>query len=81
MPDLTKFDSERLCKYHETLLERLIELPDRGPVNDTVEDILGGVRSACTYIGAKRLKDMPKCATFVRCTHQVNQVFNKFNAS
>ena len=29
MPDLTKFDSERLCKYHETLLERLIELPDR----------------------------------------------------
>lgn len=29
MPDLTKFDSERLCKYHETLLEKLIEMPDR----------------------------------------------------
>ena len=78
MPDLTKFDSERLCKYHETLLERLIELPDRGPVNYTVEDILGGVRSACTYIGARRLKDMPKCATFVTTANVQNRVYEKY---
>ena len=56
-------------------------LPHKGPVNDTIVEILGGVRSACTYIGAKRLKDMPKCTTFVRCTQQVNQVFNQYNAS
>ena len=60
---------------------KVVELPHKGPADATVVEILGGVRSACTYIGAKRLKDMPKCATFVRCTHQVNQVFNKFNAS
>jgi GMP reductase len=54
---------------------RFISLPYRGPVNDTVENILGGVRSACTYIGARRLKDMPKCATFVRCNSNINLVY------
>ena len=54
---------------------RFISLPYRGPVNNTVEDILGGVRSACTYIGARRLKDMPKCATFVRCNSNINLVY------
>jgi|TARA_B100000925_G_scaffold291903_1_gene282341 GMP reductase len=60
---------------------KVVNLPHKGPVNDTIVEILGGVRSACTYIGAKRLKDMPKCTTFVRCTQQVNQVFNQYNAS
>ena len=60
---------------------KVVELPHKGPVEATVTEILGGVRSACTYIGARRLKDMPKCTTFVRCTQQVNQVFNQFNAS
>ena len=57
---------------------RLIELPDRGPVNDTVEDILGGVRSACTYIGARRLKDMPKCASFVTTHNVINKVYEQY---
>ena len=59
---------------------KVVELPHRGPVKATLTEILGGVRSACTYIGARRLKDMPKCTTFVRCTQQVNQVFNQYNA-
>ena len=57
---------------------RLIHLPDRGPVKDTVEDILGGVRSACTYIGARRLKDMPKCATFVTTQNIINRVYENY---
>jgi GMP reductase len=57
---------------------RLIELPDRGPVKDTVEDILGGVRSACTYIGARRLKDMPKCASFVTTNNVINKVYERY---
>lgn len=60
---------------------KVVELPHKGPVEATVVEILGGLRSTCTYIGAKRIKDMPKCTTFVRCTQQVNQVFNQFNAS
>ena len=59
---------------------KVVQLPHRGPVDPTVIEILGGLRSTCTYIGAKRIKDMPKCTTFVRCTQQVNQVFNQFNA-
>jgi|TARA_B100001996_G_scaffold4421_1_gene3736 GMP reductase len=59
---------------------KVVKIPHKGPVDATITEILGGVRSACTYIGARRLKDMPKCTTFVRCTQQVNQVFNQFNA-
>ena len=57
---------------------RWISLPYRGAVNDTVEDILGGVRSAATYIGARRLKDMPKCATFVRVNNNINRVYERY---
>lgn len=57
---------------------KVVQLPHRGPVAPQLVEILGGVRSACTYIGARRIKDMPKCTTFVRCTQQVNQVFNAF---
>ena len=57
---------------------RLISLPYRGPVQHTVEDILGGVRSACTYIGARRLKDMPKCASFVTTNNVINRVYERY---
>ena len=57
---------------------RAIILPDRGPVKETVEDMLGGVRSSCTYIGARRLKDIPKCASFVRCVQPLNTVFESY---
>jgi GMP reductase len=58
---------------------RLISLPYRGPVQNTVEDILGGIRSACTYIGARRLKDMPKCASFVTTNNVINRVYEKYD--
>ena len=57
---------------------RLISLPHRGPVQETVEDLLGGVRSACTYIGARRLKDMPKCASFVTVHNNINKVYEQY---
>jgi GMP reductase len=57
---------------------RWISLPYRGAVANTVEDILGGVRSAATYIGARRLKDMPKCATFVRVENNINKVYERY---
>ena len=57
---------------------RLVHLPDRGPVSNTVEDILGGVRSACTYIGARILKDMPKCASFVTTNNVLNKVYEQY---
>jgi len=56
---------------------KVVRLPHKGPVEATVTEILGGVRSACTYIGASKIKYMPKCATFVQVNNQVNQVFNQ----
>ncbi len=50
-------------------------VPYKGPVANTVQEILGGVRSACTYVGARRLKELSKRTTFVRVTPQVNEVF------
>lgn len=54
---------------------REVTVPYKGPVSKTVQDILGGVRSACTYVGARKLKDLPKCATFVRVNNQYNKTF------
>ena len=47
----------------------------RGPVQDTVNDILSGIRSACTYVGANRLKDLSKCATFVKVNSTHNRIY------
>ena len=54
---------------------REVLIPYKGAVSDTVRDILGGVRSACTYVGARRLKDLSKCTTFIRCADTHNRVF------
>ena len=49
-----------------------IKLPPRGPIESTIQDIEGGLRSACTYVGARTLKELPKRATFVRVNNQAN---------
>ena len=54
---------------------KVVEIPFRGPIEHTLLAILGGIRSCMTYIGAKRLKDMPKCATFYRVNRQLNTIF------
>jgi len=54
---------------------RTVEIPYKGPVEKTVLDILGGLRSACTYTGASELKHLSKCTTFVRVNNQFNRVF------
>ena len=53
----------------------LLKIPYRGAVENTVKDILGGLRSTCTYVGAPTLKQLSKCTTFIRCTQQFNSVF------
>ena len=54
---------------------REVLVPYRGEVARTVQDLLGGIRSTCTYAGAKTLKQLSKCTTFVRCTQQFNSVY------
>jgi GMP reductase len=52
-----------------------VETPYRGPVEGTMGEIMGGLRSMMTYIGATQLKEVPKRTTFVRVTAQTNDVF------
>jgi len=47
----------------------------KGAVDDTIQDILGGLRSTCTYAGAVTLKQLPKCTTFIRCNDTHNRVY------
>lgn len=49
----------------------------KGPVINTIQDILGGIRSTCTYVGASHLKYLSKCTTFIRVTQQLNEVYGK----
>merc|ERR1711988_638230 len=54
---------------------KTVKVPYRGPIDETIRDILGGVRSACTYVGAGSLRELSKRTTFVRVTQQLNTVF------
>ncbi len=54
---------------------REIQVPYRGEIETTILDLLGGVRSTCTYAGAKKLKWLSKCTTFVKTGQQFNSVF------
>ena len=54
---------------------KTVTVPYRGMVEDTIIDILSGVRSACTYVGAKKLKSLSKCATFIRVNNTHNRVY------
>jgi GMP reductase len=56
---------------------RQVLVPYRGAAAATVQDLLGGIRSTCTYAGAKTLKQLSKCTTFVRCTQTHNSVYEK----
>ena len=54
---------------------RVMKIPYKGDLNKTVLDYLGGLRSTCTYINAKSIKQIAKCTTFVRVSQQVNNFF------
>ena len=54
---------------------KTVEVEYRGPVDKTIVDILSGIRSACTYIGAEKLKSLSKCATFIRVNDTHNRIY------
>ena len=50
-------------------------VPYRGRIDNTIQTILGGLRSSCTYVGARRIKDLTKCTTFVKVYNTHNTIF------
>lgn len=79
--------AEAMEKYHGSVAGyrasegRSANVPYRGPVKNTVLDILGGIRSTCTYVGAHRLKELSKRTTFIRVTKQLNETFVPYDTS
>ena len=63
-------------KSHRASEGKKVQVPYKGNVADTIEEILGGLRSSCTYAGARTLKALPKCTTFVKVNRQLNEVFS-----
>uniref|UniRef100_A0A8D2ADY1 GMP reductase n=1 Tax=Sciurus vulgaris TaxID=55149 RepID=A0A8D2ADY1_SCIVU len=55
---------------------KTVEVPFKGDVEHTIRDILGGIRSTCTYVGAAKLKELSRRTTFIRVTQQVNPIFS-----
>ncbi len=74
--------TEAMNKYHGKIADyrasegKSVYVPYRGPVTDTVLDVLGGLRSSCTYVGAQTLKELSKRTTFIRVSQQINEIFN-----
>jgi GMP reductase len=54
-----------------------VQVPYRGSIENTLKDILGGLRSTCTYVGANRLKELTKRTTFIRVAEQENRIYSK----
>ena len=73
--------SEAMNKYSGGVAQyrasegKVVEIEYRGEVENTLLDILGGIRSTCTYVGADKLKDLPKRTTFYLSGIQTNDVF------
>lgn len=60
---------------HRAAEGKVVHIPYKGSVNLVIQDILGGVRSTCTYVGAEKIKDLPKCAQFIRVNKTHNTLF------
>ncbi|WP_228851477.1 GMP reductase [Aegicerativicinus sediminis] len=56
---------------------KAVRVPYRGAVEETIKDILGGIRSTCTYVGAKRLKELTKRTTFIQVSEQENRIYTE----
>jgi GMP reductase len=57
---------------------RVVEIPYKPSITETIDDILGGVRSTCSYVGATELRHLSKCTTFVRVNNTHNKEFLKY---
>jgi IMP dehydrogenase/GMP reductase len=73
--------SKAMDKYHGGVANyrsaegKCVKIESKGKISDTVDNMLGGVRSTMTYIGAKKMKNLSKCCTFIKVNNQVNNIY------
>ena len=58
---------------------RTLKIPYKGKIEDTIENLLGGVRSTCTYVNAKEIKELSEKSIFIRVNNQINKIYEKFS--
>ncbi|MDP2115594.1 MAG: IMP dehydrogenase, partial [Bacteroidota bacterium] len=56
---------------------KTVQVPYRGKVENTIQDILGGIRSTCTYVGASQLKELSTRTTSIRVAVQENRIYTR----
>lgn len=75
--------STAMDKYHGGVADyrasegKTVKMPYKGDIEVTIKEILGGIRSACTYAGAAKLEELPNRTTFIRVNRQLNEIFSK----
>ena len=62
------------AEYRSSEGKRVL-VPYKGSVDNTIFDLLGGIRSTCTYVGAGKIKSLGKCTTFIRTNEQLNEIY------
>jgi GMP reductase len=61
---------------HRSSEGKCVKIKYRGSVEETILDILGGIRSTMTYVGAKKLEELQTKTTFIRVNNTVNKIYN-----
>jgi GMP reductase len=75
--------SEAMDKHHNGVADyrtaegKCVTVPYKGMAEEIVQDIYGGIRSACTYIGASKIKDFGKKTTFIQVNNTHNKIYEK----
>ena len=64
---------------HRASEGRYVLMPYKGDIHVFIQDLMGALRSTCTYLGARQLKEMSKRATFIRCNHQLTTYLERYD--
>ena len=64
-----------VAKYRTSEGKKVL-LKYKGDVSNTIQDIFGGIRSTCTYIGVRNLQNISCNTTFIRVTQQLNEIYS-----
>lgn len=58
---------------------RSCKVPYKGKLEDTVNDLLGGIRSTCTYVGSETINDLQNTCNFIKVNNQINKIYEKYD--
>ena len=78
--DLSTNQAKQLIEKYEALINqnsgKVVKIEYKGALKNTINDVHGGIRSSCSYVGAQSLKQISKCTTFIRVNRQYNNIYD-----